>query len=193
MAYAANRAETAKTISELMGLTTASKKQRSLSGKGVFGARSVSESDQEFARPLMTPDEVLRLPFDDALLFVGGMPPYRGRKVMYYLDRRLAPRAGLAPPESPRAQRRELVRRAPIEWETLPPQVAPPSPPAAPAFASEAGSPVGPIVGGGWPGGDGQSESAWAELFGQPASEVDEDPDDEPNDPPPHQKLGGLL
>jgi hypothetical protein len=60
MAYAANREETAKTISELMGQSTASKRQRSRSGKGFLGAQSVSESEQEFARPLMTPDEVLR-------------------------------------------------------------------------------------------------------------------------------------
>jgi type IV secretion system protein VirD4 len=194
MAYAANRAETAKTISELMGQTTASKKQRSLSGKGVFGARSVSESDQEFARPLMTPDEVLRLPFDDALLFVGGMPPYRGRKVMYYLDRRLAPRAGLAPPESARAQRRELVGRAPVEWEKLPQPTAPPHPMAAPAFASEAGSSVGPVLGDGSPGGeDASSESAWAELFGQPAPEPDEAEREPPSPMPSPQKLGGLL
>jgi type IV secretion system protein VirD4 len=194
MAYAANRAETAKTISELMGQTTASKKQRSLSGKGLFGARSVSESDQEFARPLMTPDEVLRLPFDDALLFVGGMPPYRGRKVMYYLDARLAPRAGLAQPESARAQRRELVGRASTEWEALP-LPAPPSAAPVPPLASESTLPAGPVIAGRSPGDDDDpSESAWAELFGEPASEADEPAEAEPEAPTPQPaKLGSLL
>jgi len=40
MAYAANRSETAKTISELMGQSTASKRHRSVSGKGLLGSRS---------------------------------------------------------------------------------------------------------------------------------------------------------
>jgi type IV secretion system protein VirD4 len=121
MAYAANRSETAKTISELMGQSTASKRQRSVSGKSLLGPRSVSESDHEFARPLMTPDEVLRLPYEDALVFVGGLPPYRGRKLMYYLDRRLAPRAGLVAPDSRAEQRAELLKqRGRSEWEALP-------------------------------------------------------------------------
>jgi type IV secretion system protein VirD4 len=183
MAYAANRAETAKTISELMGQATASKKQRSRSGKGVLGARSVSESEQEFARPLMTPDEVLRLPFEDALLFIGGAAPYRARKVMYYLDQRLAPRAGLAPPESARAQRRELVGRAPSEWELLPP-VAPPALPAPPAPSAGLPGAPAPALPGSGDSADAAPESAWAELFGEPADEDDEPTElDEPPEP----------
>lgn len=126
MAYAANRAETAKTISELMGQSTASKRQRSRSGRGLLGAQSMSVSDQEFARALMTPDEVLRLPFEDALLFVGGVAPYRARKVMYYLDKRFVPRAGLLPPEAPALQRGELLARRRSDWELGAGAVMPP-------------------------------------------------------------------
>ena len=49
---------------------------------------NVSESEQEHGRPLLTPDEILRLPYEDALLLVGGVSPYRARKMMYYLDAR---------------------------------------------------------------------------------------------------------
>jgi type IV secretory pathway TraG/TraD family ATPase VirD4 len=123
MAYAANRSETAKTISELIGQTTAAKMQRSMSGKGVLGSRSVSESEQEFARQLLTPDEILRLPFEEAILMVGGMPAYRGRKIMYYLDDRFSGRTGprLRPPESSEEQRAELLDRPPSVWETVAP------------------------------------------------------------------------
>jgi type IV secretion system protein VirD4 len=194
MAYAANRSETAKTISDLMGQATASKRQRSFSGKGVLGARSVSESDQEFARPLMTPDEVLRLPFDDALLFVGGSPPYRGRKVMYYLDKRLAPRAGLRPPESARAQRRELVGRAQSEWEELPTvAVAASDLPSAASLGAEASAPASsPPLAATADAGEAPSESAWAELFGEPASEPEASSEGERTEPPPSRKPGGL-
>jgi hypothetical protein len=121
-----------------------SKRTKNVSGKGLLGARSVSEGEQEFARPLLMPDEVLRLPYDQAIVTVAGAPPYRGKKLMYYLDPRFTPRVnGLHPPDSPREQRAELLRgRRPSEWQTLkvsapPPEAPPPSPitpPAAPAI-----------------------------------------------------------
>lgn len=196
MAYAANRAETAKTISELMGLTTATKKRRTLSSKGAFGTSNVSESDEEFARPLMTPDEVLRLPFEDALLFVGGMPPYSGRKVMYYLDERLAPRAGLQPPESARAQRRELLGRTPTDWEALPLPATPPSAPATPPPPVDGAPQPAPdlplpprTVPSAAPadGEDPPSASGPAETYEEPALARDEESVRAPETPPPAQ------
>jgi type IV secretion system protein VirD4 len=205
MAYAANRAETAKTISELMGQSTASKRQRSFSGKGLLGAKSVSESDQEFARPLMTPDEVLRLPYEDALVFVGGLPPYRGRKAMYYLDSRLASRAGLPPPESARAQRRELLPGVGSEWATLGSVAAPPRPAPPDDLPIPAGGFV-PSVPAVQPGGAQDTASApptslaaaWQELLGEapPASEDPPDteapPAESSEEPPAAKPPGGL-
>lgn len=203
MAYAANRAETAKTISELMGQATASKRQRSFSGKGLLGARSVSESAQEFARPLMTPDEVLRLPYEDALVFVGGLPPYRGRKLMYYLDSRLAPRAGLRPPESARAQRRELLRKVGSEWAALPPPASLPGTPPMDGAAMAPGGFVPPApdlpAGSGPPASAPASlSSAWEELFGEPRPEAEDgpppdgDPREPTEEPPPAKPTRGL-
>jgi hypothetical protein len=205
MAYAANRAETAKTISELMGQSTASKRQRSFSGKGLLGAKSVSESDQEFARPLMTPDEVLRLPYEDALVFVGGLPPYRGRKLMYYLDSRLASRAGLAPPESARAQRRELLPGGGSEWAGLVPAAAPLRPAVLDPLPMPAGGFVPPVPAL-QPGAAAETASspptslaaAWQELLGEAQPESDEPPEAEaapaePSAEPPAPKPPGGL
>jgi type IV secretion system protein VirD4 len=132
MTYTANCEKTARRISDQVGTSTMSKRTKNVSGKGLLGARSVSEGEQEFARPLVTPDEVMRLPFDDAILTVGGVPAYRARKIMYYLDDRFAPRVKEGEkkrPDSPRQQRAELLRgRAPSEWQTLvpsPPMAAP--------------------------------------------------------------------
>jgi type IV secretion system protein VirD4 len=136
--YAANDEITARRISDLVGQATLTKRQKSFSAAKLLGGRSVSESEQEFARPLLTADEVLRLPFDEAILLVSGMAPYRAKKVMYYLDRRFGGRAGLPPPDSPKEQRAQLPKRTgPIsEWATLapinPPIPAPPPPPAPP-------------------------------------------------------------
>jgi type IV secretion system protein VirD4 len=116
MTYAANDDRTAKRISDLVGLATHVKTQRSFSGGRAFG--KVNESEQEHARPLLTPDEILRLPAEDVLLLVAGMPPYRARKLMYYLDERFRPRANLKPPDSPRERQLELLRdRRHSDWE----------------------------------------------------------------------------
>jgi type IV secretion system protein VirD4 len=133
MTYTALDDRTAKRISDLIGTATHLKTQRSFSGPRFF--RNVSESEQEHGRPLLTPDEILRLPYEDALLLVGGVAPYRGRKLMYYLDPRFRERTKLAPPDSPRRQRGELLpRRVVSDWEHLVPNDEPPS--LAPAAAS---------------------------------------------------------
>jgi len=118
MTYTALDDRTAKRISDLVGTATHTKTQRSFSGARFF--RNVSESEQEHGRPLLTPDEILRLPYEDALLLVGGVSPYRGRKLMYYLDARFRERAGLPAPDSPRRQRAELLpARGTSDWDNL--------------------------------------------------------------------------
>lgn len=118
MTYTATDERTAKRISDLAGTCTHVKTQKSFSGARFF--RNVSESEQEHGRPLLTPDEILRLPFEDALLFVGGASPYRARKLMYYLDPRLRDCVKLSPPDSSRRQRGELLsRRASSDWDGM--------------------------------------------------------------------------
>ncbi len=123
MTYTANDDRTAKRISDLLGQTTQTKLQRSFSGGRLF--RHVNESEQEHGRALLTPDEILRLPYEDALLFIGGMPPYRARKLMYYTDRRFQGRADLPTPDSDRQRRGELfASRDRSDWEQAPARAA---------------------------------------------------------------------
>ena len=133
MTYTALDDRTAKRISDLVGTATHLKTQRSFCGAKFF--RTTNESEQEHGRPLLTPDEVLRLPYEDALLLVGGVSPYRARKLMYYLDGRFKECVKLPPPDSPRRQRAELLpQRAASDWDgfvAAPPAPAPP--PALPA------------------------------------------------------------
>jgi type IV secretory pathway TraG/TraD family ATPase VirD4 len=49
-------------------------------------------------RPLITPDETMRLPEDAALIFAPGSPPIYGTKIRYYLDQEFSARAKIAPP-----------------------------------------------------------------------------------------------
>ncbi|NNF37450.1 MAG: type IV secretory system conjugative DNA transfer family protein [Gemmatimonadetes bacterium] len=59
----------------------------------------VMESEEESQRPLLTPDEALRLPDDSALVFLAGERPIWSKKARFYEDRRLLERSRVDPPE----------------------------------------------------------------------------------------------
>jgi type IV secretion system protein VirD4 len=114
--YAANDDKTARRISDLLGQATERKLQKSYSGSGLLLTHR-SESEQEYARPLLTGAEVTQLPQDDGILLVGGLLPYRARKVRYFLDPRFRGRGGLPPPDSTAEQCREIPRRVASDWK----------------------------------------------------------------------------
>jgi type IV secretion system protein VirD4 len=62
-------------------------------------------SEQETSRPLLTPDEVMRLPDDASLVFVAGHPAIYSRKIRYYEDPEFRARASIpAPSQSDRLE-----------------------------------------------------------------------------------------
>ncbi|HVV53337.1 MAG TPA: IncP-type conjugal transfer protein TraG [Polyangia bacterium] len=135
LTYTANDDRTARRISDLIGQATHTKLARSYSGGGFF--RNVNHSEQEHGRPLLTPDEILRLPYEDALLLVGGMAPYRGRKVMYYTDARFKGRVDRPTPDNERQRRGELLgTREASDWERARPPATPASSGAPAAIAA---------------------------------------------------------
>jgi type IV secretion system protein VirD4 len=97
--FGANDDRTARRISDLPGQATERKKVKSFSGSGLFLTHR-SEGVQEFPRALLTPAEVMQLPPESGILFVGGRPSARIRKVRCFRDPRSSVRAGLAPPAS---------------------------------------------------------------------------------------------
>ncbi len=99
VAYAANRVETAKLISEMAGTMTVHKETRTYTGSRLNPVlMHVMASEQETSRALLTPDEVMRLPDDAALIFVAGQPAIYGRKIRYYDDPVFRARATIPPP-----------------------------------------------------------------------------------------------
>lgn len=107
--YGALDERTAKRISDLLGQATEKRRQLNFAGSRLAPwLGHVMESEQESPRPLLTPGEILQLPGDDALLIVGGIPPYRAKKVMYYQDDRFKNRAWLPAPDSEAEQAAEL-------------------------------------------------------------------------------------
>jgi type IV secretion system protein VirD4 len=117
--YTARDERTAKRISDMHGQRTNVLTRQTRSKKrGALWFDSVSEAEHEHGRSLLTADEILTLPFDQALLLVGGMPPYRGKKVMFYQDERFKARAFWNAPESPEEQAAELPSGVPVSvWQ----------------------------------------------------------------------------
>ena len=111
VAFAPNKLETAKTLSDMLGRQTVIQARRSRSlGKG---PASVSDSLAGTARPLMTPEEIMALPGarknaagdvvepGEMLILVAGYNPIRGRQRPYFLEDELLRRARLPAPGSP--------------------------------------------------------------------------------------------
>lgn len=143
VAYAPNKVETAEWMSKMAGQTTVVNEHITTSGKR-FGAvmEQVSRSYQEVQRPLMTPDEIMRLPgpkkdakgditeAGEMLVFVAGQPVIRGRQILYFLDPTFSARSKIAPPPTAR------VRTTP----------APASPEAAPQGAAATNAKGGFVI-----------------------------------------------
>ncbi|MBQ3646258.1 MAG: type IV secretory system conjugative DNA transfer family protein, partial [Synergistaceae bacterium] len=114
IAYAPNKVDTAKYLSDRLGVTTVIKEQESISfqgGTGIFAKKSVTKSQQEVQRAVLTPDEIIRLPGPvkdvdqnitepgDMLVFAAGFPPVYGKQILYFLDKTFSERSKIDAPE----------------------------------------------------------------------------------------------
>ena len=109
IAYAPNLPETAEYLSKMAGTTTVVDKKVSISGGAGKGGQSRSTSISETSRPLLTPDECMRLPGltkdssgnpvpGDMLIFTAGHPPIYGRQILYFVDPIFSARAKVKAP-----------------------------------------------------------------------------------------------
>jgi type IV secretion system protein VirD4 len=99
VAFAPNRIETARLLSQMTGETTERHAHRTVSSSGA------SVSEPEVARPLITPDEAMRLGSDEALIFTSGRPAIRATKLRYYSDPSFKRLAQIAPATEERSHR----------------------------------------------------------------------------------------
>ena len=110
IAYAPNTIETAKTLSDMTGKTTVVEEKVSLSGSRTGHMKNASVNITETARPLLTPDECMRLPGPekdsqgrvtkpgDMLIFTAGQSVIYGRQILYFFDPVLSTRAKVPVP-----------------------------------------------------------------------------------------------
>lgn len=110
-AFPPNRIETAEHLSKLTGTATVIKEQTTLSGKRLSGMLgNVSKALQEVQRPLLTPDECLRMPGPrkgatgdieapgDMVIYVAGYPAIYGTQPLYFKDPIFQARAAIPAP-----------------------------------------------------------------------------------------------
>lgn len=110
-AYPPNRLETAEHLSRLTGQTTVVKAQVTTSGRRTAAMLGqVSRTFQEVQRPLLTPDECLRMPGPrkgadghieapgDMVVYVAGFPAIYGKQPLYFKDPVFRARAAVPAP-----------------------------------------------------------------------------------------------
>lgn len=113
-AFAPNNLETAEVLSRMTGTGTVEMAEFSYSGsRGAAVLDRVTESVRHVQRPLMTPDEILRIQGPksggpaapdrlvspgEMLIFVSGHPPIRGTQMLYFLDPAFSQHALIRPP-----------------------------------------------------------------------------------------------
>ncbi len=103
IAYAPNKIETAKLLSEMCGKATVTHTQRQYSGNRLAVVlQHVNTNEQIVGRSLLEPDECMRLPADDEIVFVAGHSPIYCQKIKYYLDPVFSERIKIKPPETGR-------------------------------------------------------------------------------------------
>lgn len=111
-AYPPNRIETAEHLSRLTGQTTVVKEQITTSGRRTSAMLGqVSRTIQEVQRPLLTPDECLRMPgptknaagdiekAGDMVIYVAGYPAIYGKQPLYFKDPIFSARANIDAPK----------------------------------------------------------------------------------------------
>ena len=160
VAHAPNKVETARLLSDMAGSTTVHKEMRTYTGNRLNPVlMHVMASEQESHRPLLTPDEGMRLPDDATLIFTAGARPILGRKLRYYEHDGFVKRARIPAPEAsdriPKKQwdwtgegaqssRGTPQDRAPEAAETTPMQPPKePSPCSSPGTSAEQGTTKG--------------------------------------------------
>jgi type IV secretion system protein VirD4 len=122
--FAPNDEKTARRISELLGKTTVDEKRVSFSSDyQAMVKSSQNESYNHVGRPLLTPGEIMQLPFEEELILRAGKRPVRARKVLYFQEEHFQRRADMEPPAST-VPPGTFADSSPNPWTHEPPGVA---------------------------------------------------------------------
>ena len=86
---APGNADDAQKFSNMVGKESVVKGNTSVSGSRFsMGLNNLNLSQQDIARDIINPDELMHMPPDCLLIMNQGMPAYIAKKVVYYMDKR---------------------------------------------------------------------------------------------------------
>jgi type IV secretion system protein VirD4 len=108
--FAPGKLEDAKMFSDMIGKESVVKESLSTSGyRFSLALNNLNASSQEVARNLINPDELMKMPPSDAVIYNQGMPPYMAKKVVYYMDERFKRKTAFKAPGTRRELEREIA------------------------------------------------------------------------------------
>lgn len=87
--YAPNNPQDAEKFSKMIGKKSVAKENLSVSGsRYAVALNNLNTSSQEIAVDLINPDELMKMPYEDCIILGHNMPPYMGKKNIFYADKR---------------------------------------------------------------------------------------------------------
>ncbi len=128
-AFQPNRLETAEYLSKLTGTTTVMRERLTVSGRRMNAVKeNISRVTEEISRPLMTPDECMRMPPPEKdgeimlkggnmLLYMAGLPAIFGRQMPWFLDPVFVSRAQIDPPKTTEGEQNKIQVELPKQKE----------------------------------------------------------------------------
>lgn len=89
--YAPNNPQDAEKFSKMIGKKSVAKENLSVSGsRYAVALNNLNTSSQEIAVDLINPDELMKMPYEDCIILGHNMPPYMGKKNIFYADERFS-------------------------------------------------------------------------------------------------------
>ena len=89
--YAPNNPQDAEKFSKMIGKKSVTKENLSVSGsRYAVALNNLNSSSQEVAVDLINPDELMKMPYEDCIILGHNMPPYMGKKNIFYADERFS-------------------------------------------------------------------------------------------------------
>jgi type IV secretion system protein VirD4 len=107
--FAPGKLQDARDFSDAIGTQTVMQERISRGGRRFsVSMGNLNFSDSDLGTKLINPDELMKLPGNECLVMAHGMPPYIGKKIAYYQDKRFSWKERFKAPNTLKEMRDEV-------------------------------------------------------------------------------------